>query len=388
MRAFRENPKAFSLNIAKSAAPALSSVIVPQLASMPRALNGFPLHVTHLLITLTVAFATTANTMEKSMPPIKVYNALRSVGLKIGAHRFIPDLRGAEVAHDSRRMNVGHVFTVPAALPDADATPSRTFTLAIPIGLPASAVGAERDGVIPVCALRDGDLEIVLAGANDAQHAGVVITAITDLTVDVRLEPLHQLRVPTAWGVRRAEAGDVKDLLLNPSGFMYYLDLFDPRQETPAIAPAVYGPIEIAIGQAELKRQEVRQLANLHELEVARHLAGAGYAPVSTTAPEYLPIARSYWNDLVTRQPRGNVKVSLPDKVGLTTWSAYYRERGVMSREYQVEMLTRIGVPADIDPAKVRAESRAAKKRAPAWLVPHLDLSLTWEGMPYPAIAE
>lgn len=389
----REIPKSFQHEFHRQTAIPLGSQIAPRLETVPRDLSGFPLHARGMVITLVLSVTTVAATMPVLMAGYKLWNALR-VSLTVGQHRFLPDISAVHLFQDSRRMQPHHAhFGAPADLADADTSNVATvLRMYVPFALPAAPHGAEYDGVIPIAMLRDGDMVVQIGSGSDLSHAGVTYT-VTSLAMEFELEPLPRLRVPTAWAVRRAQAGSLNDLLFQPSGFLYYLSLMEPTINTPLIDPALYGRVEVAVGSGQLRSMTIEQLQNQYALAVTRAL-GLSIAQVSpviprgdaaNTAPDTCELIRPYWRDLVSRQPKGAVKISLPDKSGsLTSWGVTYRERGTRYDRYRQEVYARLGVSGSA--SEVQVEVRSAKKSAPDHLVPHLDEAIYWPGQPFAAL--
>lgn len=375
-----ECPKTVYRQIHHQTTVALGARITPSLDSVQKELAGFPLHVRGMLITYVLSVTTVAASMPALMAGWKLWGALR-VLFSMGTHRFIPELPGTALYHDSRRMFT-HVpgLQKPGNLPDADSGPaSITLQMYVPFALPQAPDGAERDGVIPVAALRDGDLVFQIGSGSDLNHTGVSYT-VTSLTVDFLMEPLHQLRVPTAWGIRRADSAQ-KVLLLQPQGFLYYLDLFDPTVTTPLVDPNTYGRVQVTIGSGLLESNTIAELQRAYEIAAVEAVGlGDGSFGVSQTAPDAVSVIRPYWGGLITRQPRGAVKIDLPDK-SVSQYAVQYRERGMRTDEFRRFVYGRLGVGPG-----VKSEVRASKKSAPSWLIPHLDEHVRWPGMPFAAL--
>lgn len=351
----------------------------PKLENLPRDVNGFPAHVLGMYVRLVITYSAVAATMAQAAQGWRLFNAIQSWTLKVKDHSFFDQLRGERLYHDSRRMALSDVITAPSTIADADAANTVvTCDLYVPFANPRPPFGAEYDGAIPVACLRPGDLQLIMSASTGLGISGLTWSTAT-LSLWAEIHHGTQLRIPTPWSVKVREDSSTT-ISETPNGFLHYVDFFDSHAMEVPNASAYTG-LRVAIGDAELPAQTFTDRCLEHNINVGKK--GVVSTALSLSAPEFLPLIRPGAGELLTRQPRGKMRIQFTARPNITTSAIQYREHGVRSDAYMRGMYERLEAKAPIS-----IETRSAKKHAPTWLQPHLDASVAWPRMEYGGVAE
>lgn len=388
----RGRPHIFVQRLYDATAAAPDSRHTPRMSNLQSELNGYPVHALGLLIRLDLLINKVAATMPGDAPGERGYNAIGSlrVGIGNGAHLFVRDVRGSALALDSKRIcgfefGAGYgVFT------DADATnQAHTREIFVPFAHRPGVAGAEDDGAIPIAAFGDSDLQLQIGSAG-ALGTGITLVSC-GISVDVVCAPRHKLLMPTAWQVR--EETTTETIAIRPiDGFLHYLEIADLMNFAPAangnFPQGIRLTIDNAIGPLHGFDQYVRahNFSNLFE-QKGGFFGSFNAEATSQAACKSVPLVPNY-GDLITKQPRGPVKIETPGRVA-ASMTLVYRTNGYRTEAYMDAFLRRFGTSLqELSMSGGVLEVQSARGGAPNHLIPSLPAAVRWPSIPFAALRE
>lgn len=354
----------------------------------PKEVNGRPLHLLGLVLTMAIQYDAVAASMPSAFPGKRLFDLISRFTFKMGTHVFIDSLRGLHLYHDQMRMMGGvSVFDAPSDVADGDATnATATLRLYIPVALPYAASGAEFDGAIPVAALRSEDMEAVFTSSGAFQEvtfAGLTLDSVT-VTVEAYMAALTQVRIPTGWRVTHLQGVTDLERSFPTKGFLSYLDVYDTHAATtPDASSTIYGDVALAIGAGQ--QDPLSTAALVRRMNIENRMANPAAANV-TNSPEFVPLIRTQARGLATRQPIGRVRVKLASRATYTSTRYQWRERGTRTDELMRIFAERLGISKDGLVVKARTSKKTPD--LDGWLRPHFDASVSWAGVPFAALRE
>lgn len=361
-------------------------------SDLERELNGFPFAVHAVEIRVTPTYNALASAMATACPGLRAYGAIGNVniGLSSTGHKFVRDVGGLGLRHDSIRVLGFEYDSSYSAIADADATGATTSrTIHIPFAHRANVAGAEDDGCVPLAVFRDSDFQINVGSAAAFGFTGITMTSCS-FEVWLVLKPMHKVLMPTAWEVRMVP-DSVRVLKDVGSGFWQYLDLVDFDNSPDTSLTGVYGKLKLVIENAVFDSRAVSDFVS--EQNYFTRKKQVGYATQNPGAPTYIPLVPNQF-DMISRQPRGMVKVEIESR---QTEESYMisRTNGFRDGKFVYEFLRLLGAnPADFtSPASgARLEIQSARSGktggASEVLWPSLPAAVVWPDNPFSGLRE
>jgi hypothetical protein len=363
-----------------SAAPDSKHTV--RLSQIRRDVNGFVTHLEGLLVTLTPNVTKTAAAMTDVCPGERLYDVIRNVdfGIGGGAHLFLRNLRGLDLLHDSTRILGTEYESSYQDLADADAAAAdHVRKLFIPFAHRGRLSGAEDDGIIPAALLGDEDFSFSIGSAG-CIAAGVALNSCS-VKIEAVLKYHHKLLVPSAWQVRSESTVD-QPIQRAGDGYWQYFDIIDHDTALTRVITSVYpDKLKLSVDASE---GTDRQASDYVEDDIlATKRANPALDVPSTSAFTAIPIIPNR-RDLITRQPKGPVKIEFMTRTtAKTTWIA--RTNGFHTGAYTAAVLSRLGVTEEALKADAQCvlAVQSARGGAPKHLRSSLPYALTYGRMPW-----
>lgn len=384
----RSAPKAYVELIYETTDSLAGKTHTPRLTDITPELNGYPLHVLGLIFRMTPKVTKVAATMASACPGFRAFNTIENVALSVGHgdHMFIRNMSGMGLRHDSIRIRGKEFNGSYQDLPDADATnaAAQEVELFVPFVHRRNVAGAEFDGAVPIQAFSDSDFSFSIGGAGAFGFAGVTLISAS-VQVFAVLMPYHKLLMPTAWQIREENHSETV-IKRDGDGYYHYLDIVDRTTNADATLGGIYPTIQLTIDNAVMKNrapfywsfeQRIAALQKEHSMEEENE-----------DDPTYIPLIPNQF-DMITRQPRGLVKVEVAGRTSTST-TLIQRTQGFRGGKYQDSFLRKFGTStAQLaqDP-NARIEVQTARGSAARLLNPSLCAALRWSNMPFAALRE